>query len=310
MNLHVQKRIGIVLATLIVLIACSTKANNPDGKDKNADTAQNAAPIKLKLPTVPTIYNTPELRAKYLAQHYWDHFNFNDTSFISHPDNIEQALTDYIYLFPQLKLADVEKSIQSVMVRIVTAPNATYKYFNKLLEQYLHDPNSPYRNEDYYIPVLESIVNSTAVDEVNKIRPRDLLNMAKKNRPGMIAADFDFTLPNGKHLKLSQLKSPGYSILYFNNPDCHDCVRVKNILEQVSHPNYQIIAIYPDEEVANWRKAKYPTDWLNGSNLSIRKTSSYDLRAIPCLYLLDKNHRVVLKDVSVEVIVNYIQTHP
>lgn len=42
---------------------------------------------KFRLPDVPVTLTAPEDRADYLSLHYWDHFDFADTSLISPPRN-------------------------------------------------------------------------------------------------------------------------------------------------------------------------------------------------------------------------------
>ena len=39
------------------------------------------------------------------------------------------------------------------------ANSTMYGYFVSLMEKYFYDPNSPFRNEELYIPVLKEISN-------------------------------------------------------------------------------------------------------------------------------------------------------
>ncbi|MBO7320662.1 MAG: DUF5106 domain-containing protein, partial [Bacteroidales bacterium] len=47
----------------------------------------------------------------------------------------------------------------------------------------------------------------------------------------------------------------------------------------------------------------YPENWINCHNedLKIRGENLYDVRAIPSLYLLDREKRVILKDAPVNI---------
>ena len=72
--------------------ACSSgQASNKQEKVVVTDTITAFA-----LPTIPTMLNTPELRADYLARHYWDNVNFTDTNYIHHPEVTEQAWVNFI----------------------------------------------------------------------------------------------------------------------------------------------------------------------------------------------------------------------
>lgn len=80
---------------------------------------------------------------------------------------------------------------------------------------------------------------------------------------------------------------------------------------QLKSGKLKIVAIYPDEDLEAWRKhlKEIPAEWINGydADLTMRKEESYDLRAIPSLYLLDKDKKVLLKDcASVDMIEAYL----
>lgn len=49
---------------------------------------------------VPVTLTAPEDRAAYLSLHYWDHFDFADTSLISRPEITEQAFVDFLGILP------------------------------------------------------------------------------------------------------------------------------------------------------------------------------------------------------------------
>lgn len=267
----------------------------------NTDKKPVAKQYTFSLPTIPSNLIAPEQRGEYLVLHYWDNFPFADTTLINNAEVTEQAFVDYINLFPHTSIETVATSISSMLDKATDGNKAMYDNFVDLYDKYLYDPNSPFRQEDFYIPVLRSIINSDKIEEIEKVRPRYRLELAMKNRLGNIAADFTFVQRNGRKMKLSDVRSE-YTILFFNNPDCHDCARVKELLSQYSNPKVKIVAIYPDEEVELWKKADYPKCWINGHNTTIRTENSYDLKAIPTLYLLNRDKRVVLKDAPVEII--------
>ena len=52
-----------------------------------------------------------------------------------------------------------------------------------------------------------------------------------------------------------------------------------------------------------------PKEWINGydKKLVIKEKNLYDLKAIPTLYLLDKDKKVLLKDATVAQIDQYLQ---
>ena len=67
--------------------------------------------------------------------------------------------------------------------------------------------------------------------------------------------------------------------------------------------------IYPDEDVEAWLDylPNYPDSWVCGQDADqlLNSNTVYWLRAIPSLYLLDAEGRVVLKDATLEDILKY-----
>ena len=74
-----------------------------------------------------------------------------------------------------------------------------------------------------------------------------------------------------------------------------------------------LLSIYPDEELNEWKRhlSDFPNNWINAydKQLIIRDKQLYDLKAIPTLYLIDKNKIVLLKDTSVAMIEKYLYLH-
>ena len=63
-----------------------------------------------------------------------------------------------------------------------------------------------------------------------------------------------------------------------------------------------VVAVYIDNEVEVWKKAQYPSTWLSVYAPEIDRQDLYDIKALPTLYLLDAQKRVVVKDGMVEQI--------
>lgn len=107
--------------------------------------------------------------------------------------------------------------------------------------------------------------------------PAVLVGEALKNRPGDVAADFTYTLSSGRRSRLHALHAlkAQYTILFFNNPDCHDCQRVKEymvaspVIERQAKAQNEfgaglvILAVYPDGDISLWKQAEYPAGVIN-----------------------------------------------
>ena len=180
------------------------------------------------------------------------------------------------------------------------------EYFAMLAERVLADPNSPLRNDELRIPVLETLVASPFLDEYEKIAPAYDLHLAGQNRIGRRANDFRYTLASGASGRLYWLDAE-YVLLFINNPGCPMCKQIREAIcdspmltEMIERGRLKVLAVYPDEDLTEWEayRSRIPDTWINAYDrgCAIRERELYDLKAIPALYLLDRDKRVLVKD--------------
>ncbi|MBK5722279.1 thioredoxin family protein, partial [Dysgonomonas sp. Marseille-P4677] len=139
--------------------------------------------------------------------------------------------------------------------------------------------------------------------------------MMLKNRKGDITQNIEYALPDGTKADLYSLNKK-YTILYFYNPDCHACKEIIAYMKSsllinklLASGMLDILALYTDEDLSLWYKyiPQIPPTWKNAYDKKVKKEQLYDLRAIPCLYLLDIKKKVLLKDADVNFIEIFLQ---
>ena len=269
-----------------------------------------------QLPEVPVMLDTPEARATFVCEHFWDHFDFADTAYIYLPDITEQAIVNFMDLMPRVPEALGDKSMQILWQK--AAPHSPMlRHFWETMSRYWKDTNSPVRNEEMFIRLCRSVESVPAVEEGLKQRATFARTLAEKNRVGQPAIDFTYTLASGKQGRMYGLKAD-YTLLFFYNPDCHTCIEIKNAMkrslllkELVANGRMKVLTLYPDEDVALWRQHlnELSDEWVNGYDKGQVLTHKlhYDLSAIPSFYLLDKDKKVVLKDADWRQVMQYLE---
>lgn len=266
---------------------------------------------------MPSFIMDEQARIEYIADHYWDNFNFNDTTLIHNADYTEQGYVDFIAFLRYMPMPAAQQAMSTMMTK-AAANKTTFDYFAKISELYLYEPQSPYKNDELYIPVLSNIVSSNLLDEVGKTRSRYLLNLELKNRPGELATDFTYTLKDGKQHRMYDIKAD-YTILFFNYPDCPGCKITKEHIVNAPFVNklgsrLVVLAVYPNDDghLDMWRNTLYPGFMINSydKGTAVLKNELYDLKASPTIYLLDKDKRVILKNTGIEQINQYFIQPP
>ena len=302
------------LATVATLGKCATT------EKKGADDTQvtPVAPKNFERPIPPLIMTNPQDRAGYMITHFWDNFDFMDTMYCHAPDITEQAFVDFIALFPHATYDKVSEGAKKLLGAAETNV-VMYNYFYKLAGHYLYDPNSQMRNDEYYIPFLEHVVASPRVTEAFKVRTQHFLQLTNRNRVGSKAEDIVYTTASGSTGRLYNL-SARYLLLMFYNPDCKECKETTDLLKKsqavtaaVASGRLKVLAVYPDEDIAIWRDHlnEIPSSWINGYDKTqvIKTNEVYDLKAIPTLYLLDADKKVILKDISVAQLDGFLESN-
>ncbi len=295
-------RFTILVTVALALVACGQKR----AKDGNEQISSNGGATELSFPNIVIPEMVPiEERVKFLAEHYWDRFDFSDTTFCNKPDITEQAYANYLDILRYVDPAVAQQSAAQLIKR-AEVDSTMFDYFVMLSDKYLYDPNSPFRNDELLIPTLECIIASPLLDEAEKIRPQSQLNMAQKNRIGQKANDFRYTLHDGRTGRMYSIEAD-YLLIFINNPDCPACKEIREqigaspmLSEMIERGVMKVLAIYPDEDITAWLNYRHniPASWINGydKQLRMRDEELYDLKAIPSLYLLDAEKRVMLKD--------------
>ena len=282
----------IILAMLVV--SCTPKQKSREQQPKRYSFSYVQPPMQA----------TEEQQVAYMRDHFWDKFDFADTLYTTKADTTEMmhAFAGYVGNFVgPLNQEPIRKLMQRASVS-----KKMFDYFVMLAEKVLHDPNSPYRSDELYIAVLEAQLASPYYDKYEKIAPEYDLRIVSQNRIGQSANDFDYTDRTGRTRNMYSLKND-FIIVYINNPGCAMCrditeslKRSQIITELQRKGRLKVLAIYPDENLDEWHKhlSDMPAEWINGYDRGCRieRENLYNVSAIPALYLLDKEKKVLVKD--------------
>lgn len=259
----------------------------------------------------------------YVAEHFWD--DFTDTSSLFSCDSVivngvkkTELEQEYVNWLAVLDMAEAETAVKSVetLFRNISAVEAkdtssnVFETVSRLTSLYLYDPNSPYRNEDYYLPFVKGLADSGFTPEERKPGYAYDARMCSLNRVGTKAADFSFSDRDGRKYTLYGIDAE-YVILFFSNPGCTACKEIIDALQgnvkteaMIRSGRLAVLNIYIDSDLDEWRKYMpvYPDNWYNGydPDYVIRTDVLYNVRAIPSLYLLDEDKTVLMKDVPQE----------
>lgn len=259
------------------------------------------------MPPMPPAGMMPEEARNYLRVHYWDRFDFSDTMFVHKADS-GRMFRSFVEFVDIISDRPTDPAPMQALMKRASASRPMLDYFAGMAEALFADPNSPHRNDEFYIPVLEARLAAPFYDEYERMAPEYDLQLAKQNRIGQRANDFRYTVASGRSATLYGLKAD-FVLLFINNPGCPMCREIRDgicaspmLSDLIARGTLKVLALYPDEDLGEWRRHfdEIPASWINAydAGCTIEKGRLYSLRAIPALYLLDSRKQVLLKDVT------------
>lgn len=290
----------VSLAFTIGMISCGN-ANAGSSAQTGSDT------VLFALPEIPNTLTVPGERASFLAEHYWDRFNPELLRTAEDSLTVEQAYVDFLTIIPEVEKTVADKAVYNLLEKSRITKEA-YEFVLELATKYLYEADSPMENEEMLLPYLQYAADSARADDYIRMRADFLLERVQKNRPGAKASDFQYITRDNKKGNLWSVNAEKL-LLIFYDPECQHCMEIisqimrdSDISDRQNNGKLRILAIYTEgnENVWEANKNRLPANWIVGKDISgIVENELYDLKAMPTLYLLDKDKQVLIKDLDI-----------
>ena len=272
-------------------------------------------------PEPPAMVSDATQRAEYAVLRWWNKYFEAPQRYSA--EMLEQAFVNYVTVLPMVSLGVMERAQDTLLTRAErseASQDSSARVLEQILsleEKYLYNVNSPYRNEEFYLPVMRHMLAWPDLKEDVRLRTQREYPMFSLNRLGTVAADFTYTLRNGRTGRLHDLKADRI-LMFFSNPGCQNCKEIIDALSnslavqaQLQDGSLKVLNVYPDEDLTEWfaYMSHYPKNWINAFDAEgmIRSDTIYCLRAIPSLYLLDAEKRVICKDAPLEEVLRRLE---
>lgn len=295
-----------LIAVCVVCILLLSCADSKNGNKTNAVNEKKTFP----LPEIPSMITEVEHRTNYLLQNYWNNFDFTDTVMVKDADISEKGLVDYISIMSSDDVKDdvMNESIDKFCAKM-ECNGFSRMWFMNLMDRYLYNPDSPYYNERIYGAYLRRMAKSNFIDEYSKASLKFSLKLIERNNPGDVATQFTYYLVNGDEKTLMNTDiGENCMLVIFYDPLCDSCHKVMKELKGngvlrnlVDDNKLTVLAIYTEGDEETWKKSlkDIPESWIAGTDrLGVKDKALYDLKAMPSLYLIGPDKRVILKDAS------------
>ena len=313
-------RLYIYIGLILFLTSCYTKPGTAEAKERtHTDSTVVQQQVQFPFPMIPATLTESEARKSYLLTHYWEQFDFADTTLVNNRDVTEQGFVNFIALLADGTTPEdlMRESLENWCMAFVGQEHAR-KVLTQTADDYLYNPNSPFYNEGLYGIYLEALLGKLPQTDAMRSAYRFKLELVRRNNVGDKATDFTYYQPDGtrRTLATTPVKNDRL-LLMFYDPECESCHEVllqmtadTALAEAVRTGKLSVLAVYTEGNDEVWRKAlpDMPEGWMVGTDREAVKTGAlYDLKAMPSLYLLDGKKTVLLKDAAYEKICAALQ---
>ncbi len=260
--------------------------------------AQNDAKTLFEYPTVPDKLTKTNLRADFMAKHLWDKCDLEKKE-ITDISAFADAFTDYLSFFILADKNVVKESVDSFVKR-VSKNKKNLQTVIGFVDDYIYSPYSQYCSEDLYGFFAEAFSKSKKLD--SEVRDAMLNNVKKLQASRIDAVFMDLTLEKGDENATLHSLASQYYVAILNIDGNFDTSLYKLRLNTDIATNtlinsgvVTIVSLYSDKTVKrdgdseNWYKAEV-------SDME----DKFDMRVVPCVYVLDKDKKIIAKSPGVE----------
>ncbi|MDR2938252.1 MAG: redoxin domain-containing protein [Prevotellaceae bacterium] len=239
-------------------------------------------------------------------KHFFDSFDLTDARLMNAPmlDNRMGVFFQQIMLREPVE--DINTSIDALLAK-AEKTQPMYRYLlTWLYERYTDSPIEGHQVVGMHLcDLMSDSTKVTWLTDRDKAKLKQNYKKYQLNPVGAAATDLTLQTPEGEFKSLHKTNAP-VTVLYFFNPGCGTCRMVTPVLHEVyqkyKEQGLEVFAVYPDRDTASWLKyidTNSYTDWVNvwDAEGTASIYDKYSLHAIPQIYVLDQDKKVMYKDV-------------
>lgn len=318
MNMRIKQI--FILAVLLLAAGCREKK------------AERFTALPFPDVQLPSMISGQQEALEYMAVNFWNGITDPSRSYPSDSllvsgvrrGDVEQKFADWTSIMEYAGNGIWSKAVGNLYDRALACErkdtaSQVFETFVDLFQKYYYDPNSPMRNEDVYYHFVSRYASYEGLTDVEKAKYEREARLCALNRIGTRASDFRFADRRGNIMNLYDIKAE-LTLLFFSNPGCEACMNIISVLREdpvissmVASGRIAVANIYIDEDIQAWRSYMpvYPEEWYNGfdPDMVLRSNETYAVRAIPSLYLLDSEKRIIMKDAPEERLFRYLSSY-
>lgn len=244
-----------------------------------------------------------EQKTSYLVTHYWDFCDLKKA--FSSRQRMATAFKEYLDLMPLVNTETALNSINSFINGLKKQPKDLL-FITSTAEEYMYSDTAMMTADHLYLPFAQATAEHKKIDKASKMRYERQARLLTNSMVGAKAPDFTYIDRNGEKRNFAA-DTATIVALYIYDTDCTDCSLAKirlhadvNTTKLIDAKQFKIVALSPTTPDAEWRNIvkDYPENWQVGALEDL--DDIIEIRTTPTFYLLDKNHTIYAKNITLE----------
>lgn len=251
---------------------------------------------------------------KYIKAHYWDNVDMSDARFVRTPllhSKVQQYMENLTFQIPDSVISSAK-----VVLKEAAADSMVFKYtLTQLFQTYDQtniigmDKVYVFLAQKYYLKGKAPWMNDKQLKKIREKSARLKHNLIGKKAPKMALSN-----TNGELIDVHELDAENIVIVFWSY-DCGHCKvempKIYNVYKEYKGKDVVFYSVCNGTDKAKWKaylnKHKY-NDWINvigGEKDNFRFL--YDVSTTPKTYILDKDKKIVTKNITVNQLERYLK---
>ena len=285
----------ILLSIIALAMACGTL----HAQDQLAEQQPGTL---FAYPLAPDTCATLESRCNYIITHFWDNFDISKP--ITDDVASENTFRDFVDFFRYAHRNIVLSTVRD-FVNKAQSNAANLQKVGEMAERALYGPDAEYWSDEVYAAFAKPLAASKQLPK--QLRDYYAQQLARINSVLVGSTlDFEYVGTDGLKHRLSELPEAENYIILFLGDDTDSMIGRLRLSTDVALNSLLetgktiLVCLCLNDYSADWASAasSYADHWVVGCGKDLAKI--LDLRALPCCYVLDGQHTILSKSLSVE----------
>ena len=253
-------------------------------------------------PMAPDTCSTLEARCNYIITHFWDSFDISKP--ITDQVAFEKTFRDFVDFF-RYGHRNVVLSTVRDFVNKAQSNTANLQKVGEVAERALYGTEAEYWSDEVYVAFAKALASSKKLPK--EVRDHYGNQLARINAVQVGSPlDLEYVGLDGLKYRLSELPEGKSCILLFLDDSTDSMIGRLRLSTDVAlnallgTGDVVLVCLCVNKYSADWATAAagYADNWIVGCSDAL--IGDLDLRVLPCCYVLDEEHKIVNKSLSVE----------